>query len=537
MSYITDRDIINIVKEFYKAAGRFPTLAELESNGVTRESIRQRFVNKGNLEAICEEELSTEILEAPIINTLSKLKKRTKTYIIAGVQNNTHIDQDILKTLTVYAKHNNAEILLMPMYYRNPTSIDESNRLDCTYWWDDNFDSSICHYITENIEINKNLLLVPEHRINVTAANPLSGLELVAGKSSAIFANPHMMMKLTATPQDKLPYMLHTTGTICSTDNFSKTNAGGKAKSYAVPGAIVVNLDGDLFHIRQLEYKEGCICDLDKVYTSKKVTDISTIGESCMVWGDIHAEIADKVVVEKSKELAEVCNVGTHYIHDVLDFACQSHHNRKNYVMKYFLSKAGKDNVELAIRSVAEFINQLTENSQVKIVDSNHHDHLYRWLNEADFKQMGPDNAYFYICLMKKVMEEVMIDDSKLILDNDNILKLAIELLYDKDSNYNRVEFLDRNKSHSVHDIELSQHGDIGLNGARGSIAGLSKTAMPMVIGHSHSPGIYRGIYQVGKTAYMQQSYTSGMSTHLHTHCIIYPNGGRTLVNILAGRY
>ena len=41
-------------------------------------------------------------------------------------------------------------------------------------------------------------------------------------------------------------------------------------------------------------------------------------------------------------------------------------------------------------------------------------------------------------------------------------------------------------------------HGDKGPNGARGSIRNLRRIGIRSVIGHTHSPGIDEGCYQVG---------------------------------------
>lgn len=521
------RPIIDFCKEFYKLKARFPTLVDLAENGITREVIRARFGTKTALMARVEEEIATEFLEAPTEKTIRKLKKAQKKYVIIGVMNNTYIDQELMACLERYAKHNRAEILALPMYYKNPTSLTERNKIEKEYWWDQEFPG---HYVTKNMNLGPYLRLIPEHRINVTAMNPLVGLEHLAGKYSAIYANPQFHMKVVPESQDKIPHILHTTGTVCVGDNFSHTNAGGKAKRLAVNGALIVELSNDIFNLRQLEYKEGVICDLDKAYTPEKAMPIKEYGTSAMIWGDIHVEVADKAVVEASKKLAKECNVDSHYLHDILDFSCQSHHNKNNFIMKYMLSKHGKDKVEGAVREVAEFVLDLVEDgAAVKIVDSNHHDHIARWINERDFKHMGPNNAYFYICLMKRLMEEVQLDTEKLSLTNDNVLKHALEIVHEKELEPHFVEFLSRVESHMVKGIELSQHGDVGPNGSRGSITGFAKTNGPLVIGHSHSPGIYRHVYQVGKTAHLGQSYMKGYSSHLNTHCIIYPNGGRAL--------
>ena len=97
--------------------------------------------------------------------------------------------------------------------------------------------------------------------------------------------------------------------------------------------------------------------------------------------------------------------------------------------------------------------------------------------------------------------------------------------------------FLERDQSFKIKDIEVGSHGDKGANGARGSLNGMSKLGVKTVTGHSHSPGIIGGAYQVGTSTRYQLEYNRGPSSWLHTHCIIYANGKRALINIINGRY
>jgi hypothetical protein len=88
----------------------------------------------------------------------------------------------------------------------------------------------------------------------------------------------------------------------------------------------------------------------------------------------------------------------------------------------------------------------------------------------------------------------------------------------------------------TIEGIEIGYHGDRGPNGARGSRNAFSKIGVKTVIGHSHSPGIRDGAYQTGTSSRLKLEYNSGPSW-LHTHCVIYPNGKRSLINIIDGKW
>lgn len=85
--------------------------------------------------------------------------------------------------------------------------------------------------------------------------------------------------------------------------------------------------------------------------------------------------------------------------------------------------------------------------------------------------------------------------------------------------------------------IELSMHGDRGPNGARGSRMNLRRIGVKSIIGHSHSPGIEEGCYQVGTNTPLKQEYTRGPSSWLQSDCALYANGKRSLIHIIDGEW
>ena len=92
------------------------------------------------------------------------------------------------------------------------------------------------------------------------------------------------------------------------------------------------------------------------------------------------------------------------------------------------------------------------------------------------------------------------------------------------------VIFLQRDQSYTICDIEVGFHGDKGPNGSRGTIQSFAKVGPKTIIGHSHSPGIHEGVYQVGVSTRLDLEYVSGPSSWLQTHCIIYNSGHRTVL-------
>jgi len=100
-----------------------------------------------------------------------------------------------------------------------------------------------------------------------------------------------------------------------------------------------------------------------------------------------------------------------------------------------------------------------------------------------------------------------------------------------------RTTFLERDQGFMINGIDVGQHGDVGPNGARGNRRSFTKIGVKSIIGHSHSPGIEDGVYQTGTNSLLALEYARGPSSWLHTDCIIYGNGKRTLINIIDGKW
>ena len=84
---------------------------------------------------------------------------------------------------------------------------------------------------------------------------------------------------------------------------------------------------------------------------------------------------------------------------------------------------------------------------------------------------------------------------------------------------------------------EVGYHGHFGPGGARGTLKAFTKIGAKSVIAHLHVPGIDKGAYQVGTTSKLKAEYVKGPHAWLHTHCVIYPNGKRSLINIIDGKW
>jgi hypothetical protein len=465
----------------------------------------------------------------------SSLVVSKKIFVVTSVQNNSLVNWPFYKSIMQYCKHNNAQLLVGTVRYRNPTTPEEAKKLRPV--WPHELKK---HFVKTQINLNRNIKLMGDVFIQPTAEDPVSGLENLSGDCSAVYFHTSLRMKVVATHIKNYPKIVHTTGSL-SRPNYSDSKAGAKGKFHHVQGALIVEIaDDKIFHIRQINAdSDGRFYDLNKFYTPDGVEKIESV--PAIVYGDIHAEYIDPLTLEavwaNPNSLTRILNPKAQIWHDLIDFnVAKSHHNDKDFVLKYCLEKAGKDTVTSSIQAVANLVNFYLSypNTTHYIVASNHNEHIERWIKECNFKDMRPQDMVLYLELVVKILKKAVLSEGGGI-SKAAILETALRpLLLDKF----KYVFLSRNEKLSIAGIDCSNHGDKGINGGHGlNLKELSKAGVKTISGHSHVPEIYHGAYRVGTSSLKERGYNAGLSGWISTECIIYPNGKRALINIIDGQY
>ena len=460
-----------------------------------------------------------------------------KRYVVTSAQNNTPVHTGFLQALNNYCELNDAKLIVIPYRYKNPTSIFTPEQQADEYW----AKPIEPHIVDKMIRLSDTFVVMGNVKIQPTAVQPLSGFDGYTGLDSAIIGHPKIQLFTVPTPAKHLPKILTTTGTV-TVPNYTDSKAGWKGEFHHSLAALVVEIDDDGdTHIRHVHGDDvtGNFYDLDKHYTGEDVTQGHRI--AALVTGDTHAEFMDEKVkaatYTNESSIAKTLKPEVIVRHDVEDFYARNHHHRGNDLIAFGKHHFGRDNVEDSLQITADFIDETTYPESVNIiVKSNHDEALDRWLREADPKY-DPENAILYHYLKLHQLENVKMTETGF----KSIDPFEFWCRNPKNGkglrSGDQTVFLKRDESFSVAGVELGFHGDRGPNGARGSIRNFAKIGPKTIIGHSHSPGIYEGCYQVGVSARLDLEYTSGPSSWLHTHCIVYPDGTRTLVNVINGKW
>lgn len=436
-----------------------------------------------------------------------------KRFIISTAVNDTKVHAGFFASMQQYAKANNAELLIVAAKYKNPTAKrGPAKKLrDCTYA------AELLPYLVDHeMKLGPNLTLFANLPIQPTASNPTSGLEVFCQRSSAIVG--HVKRALSVVPTDhRTPRVIWSTGA-CTVAKYSRSRAGVRAKKHHVFGAVVVDVarSGKFFVRNVSALSDGSFSDLDKRYTPRGVRKNDRA--LSVTAGDIHVGQEDDAALEALEGLVACMKPKHLVLHDVLDFDARSHH-RQDTFSRY---ERRFDTVEAEMVANAAFYQRVSswEADEIDVVESNHHEHLTRWLRE--FKEENdPVNAPFYHQLKGDLYRAYNENG-----EWPNAYELEMRA-HDVDPG---VRFLKRSDSLKLARVEHAFHGDHGISGSRGSIRAYARLGVKVTIGHSHTPGILDGVFQVGVTGKLDMGYNSRPSTWLHAHVVLHADGKRQMV-------
>jgi hypothetical protein len=468
----------------------------------------------------------------------------SKIFVVTAAQNATPLHEAFWASLLQYCEFRGAELLVLPIRYKNATSRWTESQANAEWWLDrPAVDESGIHYLGPNQkylwnvrrDLNKNITVLGDIKVQPTAASPLTGFEGITHGESGILGHTKLQLKVVATPQGKYPKILTTTGA-CTVKNYTDSRAGKLGEFHHTLAAVVVEVDGPRFHLRQINAsKDGTFYDLDYFYDGSKRKPVQYSGVPALVMGDTHVEGIDPAV-EKATfgDMIPFFRPKKLFWHDLEDGGSVNHWAQQNPFVSGARYFARQGSASEEFYSALAFVSENTPlDTESYIVASNHNDWLHRWILERDWKTLSPRDRGFYLKVASKLYEQ-----SKLLTGDDaEKLNAFIMLAKEHFANVPNIKVLDYEESAVVEGIECGMHGHYGPNGSRGSARNMRRIGVKSIIGHSHTPAIEEGCYQVGTSTKLSRGYTHGPSSWLNTHCLIYPNGKRTLLNVIDGKW
>lgn len=446
-----------------------------------------------------------------------ELDKTKHRFIVSWCQSDTEIHEQFLDNIEAYAKEIDAEISIIAGRYKNPTSLNSSNRVkekeERNSW-----SPRIEKYLDANRhKVHKHLCILSDLKIQPTASTPLSGINGLTGLESCIVGHPRVHLK-SLPILDGYPHkLLLTTGAI-SLQNYTDTKSGKKGEFHHTLGFVIVELDGDDFHIRQVTADEdGSFYDLHYNVLNGTIRETS---ETVIVFGDLHLGETNDEVLDVSFRMAEDLNCEDIILHDVFNGHSISHHERNQPFQVMSREDDGSDDLMLELTNMATFFDEHSDFNFI-MVRSNHDEFLDRWLNDVDWRKSTNKSAYLELAY---------------VLKNDTIGKGIIPAILDK-CGVTNVKCLGINDSFRVQNIECGVHGHIGSNGSRGGVIQFKNLNTKNITGHTHTPCREDGHSSVGTLTHLRVGYNKGASSWMNTNVVIYPNGKSQHVHIINNKY
>lgn len=465
------------------------------------------------------EDIMTEVQ----LDKLRDAVKNNNKFIVTTAVTGCELDTAMYKSIKQYCLLNKAELLVL-------VASDPASNLDRGSLG--RIDKRLTNeaIVIEDTHLNSNIFL-STIKLSAKAIDPITGLGRLGQRDgSFIFASPKQRLKSSPVSNLKPPHFLMTTGAITVPDYTSSNYMSNKTAYIAdhdhVKGGLIIEIgDSDEYHFRQFQCdNKGRFIDLGIQYDGKDTKEIapaafilgdwhsgSTCPMSKTVWKDISLKLKPKLLV----------------MHDLFDGRSINHHEEKNIDSKAKRASRGHLNLEDELKMTAKDLEELTTwADKVAIVKSNHDEFLDRFLQKGDFK----NDPYNYRTFLKLALN--------LVENGSDPLKWGVEEIGDLSKNArSKLQWLARDEDLRVAGIQLGAHGDKGANGSRGGLKSMEFAYGNSVSGHSHSPEIIRGAWQVGTSSVLKLGYNVGPSSWLNTSCLVYPNGQRQLINAIDGKY
>ena len=465
-------------------------------------------------------------------------KGKIKRYILTSAQNNTPVHAGTWKNILALAKHYNAEIFVGTFTY-DQNSYGVMSVKQGTYKGGERgpwYAPEVKPYFRDSrIQLGAGLVWCGEANIIPTAGDPLAGSEIYEGRQSIIFPHAKIAMRSIASTGGSGAKLAYTTGTVTQR-NYIQKRAGMIAEFHHTYGGLIVEVDSKgVWRVRQLdaETETGTIHDLTLRVENGVVTDGHSV--EAIVWGDIHATRIDTGVLALSAEgpdsMLDVLKPKYQFIHDLIEGASVNHHDARKPLERFKTYLRGLTAVRVELQVTANVLRRYHRpGTQMVVVNSNHDRWLDRWLDSYNPQFDDPRNAEIYHDGNAARYRAARMDHSLTVLEY---------LLRNHTTFESPAKFLEMDESFLICNkrLECGQHGDLGKNGSAGSPKQLSKVGRRAIIGHTHTAGIYDGLYVAGTSTEFRWGYNHGPSSWTHSHILVYPNGKRTVITMFDGAW
>ena len=522
--------ILSAYANLYKKLKKSPTMDELVGSGFTKDSIRHHFSSITKLDSEARLQHADKFTDVRIediytgkaIKELRKAIKSHDKFVITTAVTGCEVDSGLYGSLKNYCTRHKALLLILvasdPAHNRNKGGYGTIDKVLANEY-----------VLLEDTELNTNLFL-STLKLSAKQVDPTTGLDRIGQREgSFIFASPKQRLNMVATSNVKLPHAVMTTGAVTKpnyrTNMYMSERTAYIADEDHVMGALIIKVENDQeYYYTQIQSRgeDGSFVHMGTRYLTNGATNKEC--PEALVCGDWHSGSTDPIIRLCTEEMIKALHPTRVVLHDVLDGDSINHHEELNKLTKAMRFRQGAPSLEEELEHVKGEIDWFADQVDgVIIVASNHDEFLSKQYLQKGKYVDDPQNHYISLSLAKAMIE------------GKDPLQWGVESLGLK--NKAKVRWLQRDEDFKIAGIQLGAHGDKGSNGRQGSLQNMQKSYGNSVSGHSHTPGIVHGAFAVGTSSFLKLSYNQGPSSWLHTHCLVYKDGSRQLVNMINGKW
>ena len=437
-----------------------------------------------------------------------------ETIVITWAQNATKVHTRSFNTIHAYCEENGFKLIILPGTYRPNGVIGQINSK--VLWWDEIISDHLVDDKIKTITFG-NYKIYPKINIVATAITPLTSFEGLSGPDSTIIGHPKRSLAHAPVLGNQDEKVMSTTMAITE-PNYSHSKAGALSEFHHIIGAAqLTKMKNGRCKLSHL------VCDTDGSFSSDGYhyslgSDRGLVKNNspveALILGDLHATASNKHAIKQCVKQIRKLNPKRIVIHDCFDWCNVSHWNGSFLKVRYAGSEKGAIQYEFekTIKVLKKLAAASENPSEVEIVlvASNHNDWIERFLESADWKSLTHNNAQKYLDWANKKIRD----------PDFNLYEYEM-----RDCGLN-ITHLTRHDSYMVEGFSLDQHGDERFGGGTNYI----KSSTKMVVGHSHSPKIDRGMITVGTQTNRRQAYNKAAISNGHANCAVYKGGKAELL-------
>lgn len=435
-------------------------------------------------------------------------------YLPWGGEGSAPLNENLYASLKNYSREMGADFQIFPM-------AGKCQREDVLHESVSGLPELVEDWADSYRKLNENITR-SDIRVPPQNVDPATGKTNMPNRYQATLIYPHSKQRLAPVGTfQSWTRFLATTGCITLPNYNWRNDRGNQATRDHVQGALFVDVVSPTqYNMRFLTAKKnGSFVDLARKF-DRKLKPKKMVVEA-LIPGDIHLGVHDKKLLDATYGQIDYFKPKRLVLHDFFGGDSISHHEIEDWIeraRRFTLNPKSlslEEELQKGYLELQRLSNAIGKKGEVLVVHSNHDDFLKKYIQNGEW-QKDPWNVKFVGQVISSLPGK------------DDYLHNALALFGKLPSN---VHFLRLKNKINVQGNNLSIHGHIGKNGARGGNAKSKEANFGKgIYGHTHAPEMYRDVQVVGTMA-PDQPYTEGSSSSsMGANVVLYENGEKQII-------